>query len=148
MPTIIIHKLCIDQPQVYRTINCIDTASQMFWSLVLGENITRKTSRFFVSTPPPLSFIPPCVSDDYHIMAQDMISQALPLHFAVLYTIKNWTVVKAWELGYIFMLCDFEMCSSWFYCCTLCCVQCAHVFCWLCLDPWSVHNHKTGGYFK
>ncbi|XP_064389474.1 uncharacterized protein LOC135337464 [Halichondria panicea] len=27
------------------------------------------------------------------------------------------------------------------------CKQCRHDFCWVCLDPWSLHNHRTGGYF-
>lgn len=27
------------------------------------------------------------------------------------------------------------------------CKTCKHDFCWVCLDPWNVHSHRTGGYF-
>ena len=58
MGSIIIHKLCIDQPQVYGITNCIDTAFQMFRSPVLGQNITREErARGFCQT-----LFSPCLS--------------------------------------------------------------------------------------
>ena len=36
------------------------------------------------------------------------------------------------------------MCVCVFVCV---CTQCSYDFCWVCLDPWHLHDHKTGGYF-
>ena len=47
------HKLCIDQPQVYRTMSCIDAVFQMLQFQVLGQDITSRISRFFVGHHPP-----------------------------------------------------------------------------------------------
>ena len=52
-PIVVIHKLCVDQPRVYHTTSCIDAGFRMLQSQVLGQDITRRTSRFFVGHLPP-----------------------------------------------------------------------------------------------
>ena len=27
-------------------------------------------------------------------------------------------------------------------------IQCKHEFCWVCMEPWKIHNSETGGYFR
>ena len=53
LPIVVTHKLCVDQPRVYRTTKCIDTVFRMTHFQVLGQNITRRTLRFFVRHHPP-----------------------------------------------------------------------------------------------
>ena len=43
VPFVITHKLCDDQPRLYRTTNYIDTVFQMLPSQVLGQDTTRRT---------------------------------------------------------------------------------------------------------
>ena len=52
-PIVVTHKLCVDQPRVYRTTKCIDTVFRMTHFQVLEQNITGRTSRFFVRHRPP-----------------------------------------------------------------------------------------------
>ena len=52
-PIVVTHKLCIDQPQVYRTMSCIDVVFWMLQSQVLGQDITRRTLRCFFGHCPP-----------------------------------------------------------------------------------------------
>ena len=46
-PIVVTHKLCVDQPRVYRTTSSINTVFWMLQSKLLGQNITRRTSRLF-----------------------------------------------------------------------------------------------------
>ena len=66
-PIVVTHKLCDYQPQF---MNCIDTVFQTLPSQVLGQDITGRTSRFFVS-----SRLPSCL----HGVPNIMHSQAFPL---------------------------------------------------------------------
>jgi len=66
-PIVITHKLCIDQPRVYRTMNCIYTVFWMLQSQVLGQNITRRISRFFVRHYPPPFCLPSRLPDVTHV---------------------------------------------------------------------------------
>ena len=45
-------QLCIDQPQVYQRMSCIDAVFQTLQSRVLGQDITRRTLTFFVRHRP------------------------------------------------------------------------------------------------
>ena len=63
---VVIHKLCVDQPRVYHTTSCIDAVFQMLQSQVLGQDITRRTSRFFVGHRPP-SRLPSRLPDVTHV---------------------------------------------------------------------------------
>ena len=51
------YKHCIDQPQVYRTTSCIDAVFPTLQSQVLGQDTTRRTSRFFVGHRPPSVYL-------------------------------------------------------------------------------------------
>ena len=54
-PIVVTHKICIYQCRSYKTTSCIDA---VFWTLqsqVLGQHITRRNSRFFISHHPHLS---------------------------------------------------------------------------------------------
>ena len=44
---------CIDQPLVYQTTSCIDTVFRTLQSQVFGQDITRRTLRFFIRCCPP-----------------------------------------------------------------------------------------------
>ena len=63
---VVTHKLCVDQPQVYQTTSCIDTVFRMLQSQVLGQDITGRTSRFFVGHRPP-SRLPSRLPDVTHV---------------------------------------------------------------------------------
>ena len=62
---VVTHKLCVDQPLVYWTTNCIDAVFRMLQSQVIGQDITRKTSRFFVGHHPPHVYS--CLPDIKHV---------------------------------------------------------------------------------
>ena len=52
--------------RVYQTTNCIDTVFWMLQFQVLGQNITRRTSRFFIRHRPP-SCLPSRLPDVTHV---------------------------------------------------------------------------------
>ena len=81
MPDEVTHKLCIDQPRVYQTMSCIDAVFRMLQSQVLGQDITGRTSRFFVG----------------HVTLSPRPSPSV----FILQTIKNWSRETAWERGYL-----------------------------------------------
>ena len=65
-PIVVTHKLCVDQPRVYQTTSCIDAVFRMLQSQVLGQDITGRTSRFFVGHRPP-SRLPSRLPDVTHV---------------------------------------------------------------------------------
>ena len=87
-PIIVTHKLCVDQPRVYRTTNCIDAVFQTLQSQVLGQDTYyKKDLKILCRTPPP-SHLPSHLPDVTH--ARDSFSQAFPLCFCILQAIQNW----------------------------------------------------------
>ena len=60
------HKPCIDQPRIYRIMSCNNA---VFQTLQCGQDITRRTSRFFVGhiCPPPPSCLPSRLPDVMHV---------------------------------------------------------------------------------
>ena len=57
------YNLCIDQPQVYQTTSCTDTAFWTLQSQFLGQDMTKRTWRFFVRHCPP-----PCVYPSFSLV--------------------------------------------------------------------------------
>ena len=47
-PIVVTHEPCVDQPRIHRIMSCIDAIFQILQSQVFGQDITRRTSRFFV----------------------------------------------------------------------------------------------------
>ena len=76
--TVVTHKPCIDQPQIYQIMSCIDIVFRMLQSQVFGQDIRRRISKFFIRHRPP------------RVHACDSFSQAFPLHYCILQAIKNW----------------------------------------------------------
>ena len=89
-PIVVTHKLCIDQPQVNQT-SCIDAVFLTLQSQVLGQDITRRTSRFFVGHHPP-SRLPLCLPDITHVTLP-----GLPLPFLHTASDQKLEPGMAWE---------------------------------------------------
>ena len=75
----------LDQPQVYQTTSCIDAVFRMLQPQVLGQDIARRTSRFFVGHCPP--HIYPHV---YLTSCTWLFLPGLPPRFCILQAIKSW----------------------------------------------------------
>ena len=93
-PIVVIHKLCVDQPRVYHTTSCIDAVFRMLQSQVLGQDITRRTSRFFVGHRPP-SRLPSRLPDVTHVTLSPRPSP--PFLYCKRSKLEPGT---AWERGY------------------------------------------------
>ena len=93
-PIVLIHKLCVDQPRVYHTTSCIDAVFRMLQSQVLGQDITRRTSRFFVGHGPP-SRLPSRLPDVTHVTLSPRPSP--PFLYCKRSKLEPGT---AWERGY------------------------------------------------
>ena len=71
---VVTHKPCVDQPWIYQITNCIMTLSfittlkhstfkfiQTLQPQVFGQDITRRTSRFFIGHRPPHVYLTSCM---------------------------------------------------------------------------------------
>ena len=96
MPDEVTHKLCVDQPRVYQTTSCIDAVFRMLQSQVLGQDITGRTSRFFVGHRPP-SRLPSRLPDVTHVTLSPRPSP--PFLYCKRSKLEPGT---AWERGYRF----------------------------------------------
>ena len=95
-PIVVTHKVRVDQPWVYRTMNCIDAVFQTLQSQALGQDITRRTSIFFVWHCPPPSRLPSRLPDVYLTSRMWLFLPGLLLCFCTLQAIKNW-MGTAWD---------------------------------------------------
>ena len=108
-PIVVIHKLCVDQPRVYHTTSCIDAVFRMLQSQVLGQDITRRTSRFFVGHRPP-SRLPSRLPDVTHVTLSPRPSP--PFLYCKRSKLEPGT---AWERGYVLgvSICPVSTVSKW-----------------------------------
>ena len=52
---IVTHEPCVDHPRIHRIMSCIDAILQILQSQVFGQDITKRTSSFFVGHCPLVS---------------------------------------------------------------------------------------------
>ena len=60
-PIVVTHKPCIDQPQFYQIMSCIDTVFRTLQSQDFGQDIRRRISRFFIRYRPPRVYQMSCM---------------------------------------------------------------------------------------